>query len=115
MYSENDEITLQDRAEAPRLSGYQSRTMHTERGIHSVEAITRFCRKNSHSRGLPRPPIGWTGLRRQYSPRERGNARKTSPIHHTDSGIFTGLANPYRATRYHSLVIDLANCLAAWR
>jgi anthranilate synthase component 2 len=31
---------------------------------------------------------------------------KTSPIHHADTGLFNGLANPYRATRYHSLVID---------
>ena len=44
---------------------------------------------------------------------------KTSPIHHADSGLFSGLANPYRATRYHSLVIDresLPECLeiTAW-
>ena len=31
---------------------------------------------------------------------------KTSPIHHADTGLFSGLANPYQATRYHSLVID---------
>ncbi len=31
---------------------------------------------------------------------------KTSPIHHADQGLFRGLPNPYRATRYHSLVID---------
>ncbi|MCB1759221.1 MAG: aminodeoxychorismate/anthranilate synthase component II, partial [Gammaproteobacteria bacterium] len=31
---------------------------------------------------------------------------KTSPIHHADTGLFQGLTNPYRATRYHSLVID---------
>ncbi len=44
---------------------------------------------------------------------------KTSPIHHGDSGIFSGLNNPYRATRYHSLVIEkesLPDCLeiTAW-
>ena len=44
---------------------------------------------------------------------------KTSPIHHGDSGIFSGLDNPYQATRYHSLVIEkenLPNCLeiTAW-
>ena len=44
---------------------------------------------------------------------------KTSPIHHGDSGIFSGLDNPYRATRYHSLVIEkesLPDCLeiTAW-
>jgi anthranilate synthase component 2 len=44
---------------------------------------------------------------------------KTSPIHHADTGVFTGLANPFQATRYHSLVIEKASlpaCLeiTAW-
>jgi anthranilate synthase component 2 len=44
---------------------------------------------------------------------------KTSMIHHTDSGVFRGLPNPFRATRYHSLVIEresLPDCLeiTAW-
>ena len=44
---------------------------------------------------------------------------KTSPIYHGDCGIFTGLKNPYQATRYHSLVIEkesLPDCLGitAW-
>lgn len=44
---------------------------------------------------------------------------KTSMIHHKDSGVFNGLANPLEATRYHSLVIEkdtLPDCLevTAW-
>ena len=44
---------------------------------------------------------------------------KTSMIHHSNQGVFAGLTNPYRATRYHSLVIDqktLPHCLeiTAW-
>ena len=44
---------------------------------------------------------------------------KTSPVYHTDSGVFSGLDNPFRATRYHSLVIErttLPGCLevTAW-
>jgi anthranilate synthase component II len=44
---------------------------------------------------------------------------KTSPIHHSDQGVFQGLDNPFQATRYHSLVIDkscLPECLevTAW-
>ncbi|MCB9745892.1 MAG: aminodeoxychorismate/anthranilate synthase component II [Alphaproteobacteria bacterium] len=30
---------------------------------------------------------------------------KTSPIHHEDTGVFTGLPQPFTATRYHSLVV----------
>lgn len=44
---------------------------------------------------------------------------KTSQIHHINQGVFGKLTNPYRATRYHSLVIDqatLPECLevTAW-
>ena len=44
---------------------------------------------------------------------------KTSPIFHANTGIFSGLNDPYTATRYHSLVIDrqsLPDCLeiTAW-
>jgi anthranilate synthase component 2 len=34
---------------------------------------------------------------------------KTSPIRHDGRGLFTGLADPFDATRYHSLVIDPAS------
>ena len=33
---------------------------------------------------------------------------KTSPIHHDGRGLFSGLPDPFDATRYHSLVIDPA-------
>ncbi|MGZ8192157.1 MAG: anthranilate synthase component II, partial [Methylobacter sp.] len=44
---------------------------------------------------------------------------KTSLIYHNEQGVFKGLANPFTATRYHSLVIDqatLPECLeiTAW-
>ncbi len=44
---------------------------------------------------------------------------KTSPISHTSQGVFTGLENPFTATRYHSLVIDKETCpdvleITAW-
>ncbi|MCG8673212.1 MAG: aminodeoxychorismate/anthranilate synthase component II [Pseudomonadales bacterium] len=32
---------------------------------------------------------------------------KTSPVYHNDKGVFSGLNNPFEATRYHSLVVDL--------
>ena len=31
---------------------------------------------------------------------------KTSPIHHFNEGVFSGLPNPMPATRYHSLIIE---------
>lgn len=44
---------------------------------------------------------------------------KTSPVYHTNQGVFKGLKNPFQATRYHSLVIEkdtLPDCLeiTAW-
>ena len=44
---------------------------------------------------------------------------KTSPIYHNNTGVFTGLKNPYEATRYHSLVVEresLPECfdITAW-
>lgn len=44
---------------------------------------------------------------------------KTSPIYHSDRGVFRGLANPFEATRYHSLIVEsagLPDCLevTAW-
>ncbi len=31
---------------------------------------------------------------------------KTSVVHHTGEGVFSGLPNPLEATRYHSLVVE---------
>ncbi|NKD76542.1 aminodeoxychorismate/anthranilate synthase component II [Haematospirillum sp. H1815] len=39
---------------------------------------------------------------------------KISPVHHTGQGLFSGLPNPFRATRYHSLLVardSLPDCL----
>jgi anthranilate synthase component II len=44
---------------------------------------------------------------------------KTSMMHHTGVGVFSGLENPFEATRYHSLIVareSLPSCLeeTAW-
>jgi anthranilate synthase/aminodeoxychorismate synthase-like glutamine amidotransferase len=38
---------------------------------------------------------------------------KTSPIVHDGKGVFTGLPNPFEATRYHSLLVKRATFPAA--
>jgi anthranilate synthase/aminodeoxychorismate synthase-like glutamine amidotransferase len=40
---------------------------------------------------------------------------KVSAIHHDGSGLFAGLPSPFRATRYHSLVVDDASVPAELR
>jgi anthranilate synthase component II len=44
---------------------------------------------------------------------------KTSPIFHTNVGVFENLDNPFTATRYHSLIIERSTCpevleITAW-
>lgn len=34
---------------------------------------------------------------------------ETALVHHTESGLYDGLPNPFRAARYHSLVVDKAS------
>jgi anthranilate synthase component 2 len=116
----NDELTL-DEVErlAPRhIVISPGPCTPTEAGI-SVPAIQRFA---------GRIPILGVCLGHQSIGQAFGgrivHARavmhgKTSPIYHADTGVFSGLPNPFQATRYHSLVIEqetLPDCLevTAW-
>jgi anthranilate synthase component II len=44
---------------------------------------------------------------------------KTSPVYHTNQGVFKDIASPFTATRYHSLIVDRLTCppvleITAW-
>ena len=67
--------------------------------------------------------LGHQSIGRQFGGRIVRASRvmhgKLSKIRHTGAGVFAGLANPFTATRYHSLVVEeqsLPDCLevTAW-
>jgi anthranilate synthase component 2 len=116
----NDEITLEqiDRLHPDQIVISPGPCTPREAGI-SVEAIRAFAdRIPILGVCLGHQSIGEAFGGRIVRAREVMHG-KTSLIYHADQGLFSGLANPYRATRYHSLVIDKGNlpvCLeiTAW-
>jgi anthranilate synthase component 2 len=116
----NDELTVEQIAElAPQhLVISPGPCTPNEAGV-SVEAIKAFAgRLPILGVCLGHQSIGQAFGGRIVHAREVMHG-KTSPIHHADTGVFTGLDNPFQATRYHSLVIDratLPDCLeiTAW-
>lgn len=116
----NDEITIEqiEALNPERLVISPGPCTPNEAGI-SMEAIRRFAGR------LPILGVclGHQAIGQVYG----GNViragqvmhGKTSPVFHSDKGVFRGLNNPLEATRYHSLVIDknqLPDCLevTAW-
>jgi anthranilate synthase component 2 len=116
----NDEITL---AEIEKLAPHKivispGPCSPTEAGI-SVASITHFAGKI---------PILGVCLGHQSIGQAFGGKivhaqtimhGKTSQVTHNNVGVFAGLPSPYRATRYHSLVIERASCpdcleITAW-
>lgn len=118
--SRNDEITLEqiERLQPDQIVISPGPCTPKEAGI-SVEAIRAFAgRIPILGVCLGHQSIGEAFGGRIVRAREVMHG-KTSPIYHADQGLFSGLANPYQATRYHSLVIDketLPECLeiTAW-
>ena len=116
----NDEITIADieRLAPEKIVISPGPCTPNEAGI-SVETITHFA---------GRLPILGVCLGHQSIAQAFGGKivrakqvmhGKTSPMHHSNSGVFFGLTNPFEATRYHSLVIEqssLPSCLeiTAW-
>ena len=105
----NDQISVEEIESlgADRLLVSPGPCTPNEAGI-SVDCITRF---------IGRLPVLGVCLGHQSIGQSLG-ARivrapelmhgKTDGIHHDNAGLFAGLANPFTATRYHSLVIDPA-------
>ena len=116
----NDEVTLQDIEQlAPeRLVISPGPCSPNEAGI-SLAAIKHFAGKL--------PILGVCLGHQSIGAAFGGNVvradavmhGKTSQVYHRNDGVFRGLDNPFRATRYHSLVVDigsLPDCLeiTAW-
>ena len=116
----NDQITI-DRIEAmnpDHIVVSPGPCTPDEAGI-SLEAITHFAgRVPILGVCLGHQSIGQAFGGRIVKAREIMHG-KTSMIEHQNEGVFSGLDNPFEATRYHSLVIEkasLPDCLAvtAW-
>ena len=111
----NDEITLEDiDALAPeRIIVSPGPCTPTEAGI-SLEVIKQYAGKLPlFGVCLGHQSIGQAFGGNIIRAKEVMHG-KTSMMHHTDTGVFAGLSNPFVATRYHSLVIEketLPDCL----
>ena len=116
----NDEITIKQIAElAPsHIVISPGPCTPAEAGI-SVEAIKYFGGKIP----LLGVCLGHQGIGEAFGGKviraKRVMHGKISSIHHRGEGVFTGLPDPFNATRYHSLVIEqesLPDCLevTAW-
>ena len=116
----NDELTVDELAalEPELLMISPGPCTPNEAGI-SVESVLRFAgRIPILGVCLGHQSIGQAFGGRVVHAREIMHG-KTSLIHHTGEGVFTGLPNPFEATRYHSLVVareGLPDCLevTAW-
>ena len=116
----NDEITLEDieRLAPSHIVVSPGPCTPKEAGI-SVAAIKHFAGKIP----LLGVCLGHQSIGEAFGGRivraQRVMHGKISAIHHQSTGVFSGLPNPFDATRYHSLVIEqasLPDCLelTAW-
>jgi anthranilate synthase/aminodeoxychorismate synthase-like glutamine amidotransferase len=77
----------------------------------SIEVVKRFGARGTPVLGVC---LGHQSIGIAFGGRV-GRARsimhgKTSEMHHTGQGVFSGLPDPFTATRYHSLVIEPDHC-----
>ena len=106
----NDKVTISD----IENSNYDAIIISPGPGTPDDERYFGICKKVITEIG-PKKPIlgvclGHQGIISCFGGKvvNAGNVRhgKTSQVKHYDDSIFTGIKNPFRATRYHSLVGD---------
>ena len=68
-----------------------------------------------HARGLPRTPGDLCSVWGMVGRAERLMHGKASQIRHDGTGIYAGIAMPFTAARYHSLVAEWRACPLTWR
>ena len=106
----NDKVTLDE----IREGGYDAIVISPGPGTPEDKKYFGVCSKVIEDMG-PTTPIlgvclGHQGIIHAFGGRvtNAGCVRhgKTSPVRHSDAELFSGVKNPFRATRYHSLVGD---------
>jgi len=111
----NDEITLEeiDRMAPDRIVVSPGPCTPNEAGV-SVPLIKKFAGKIP----ILGVCLGHQSIGQAFGGKVVHAGRvmhgKTSPVHHTDQGVFRGLPQDFRATRYHSLAIEretMPDCL----
>ena len=112
----NDKISVADvigvRAGRDRAL---ARPLHAERSRHLPRPHRQGVADNSDPRRLPRPSGDRPGVRRQGGARAALMHGKLSEIRHNGAGVFRGINGPFKATRYHSLVVERASMPARTR
>jgi anthranilate synthase component II len=106
----NDKITIED----IKKGNYDAIIISPGPGTPEDKKYFGICTKVIKELGPIKPILGvclgHQGIIHAFGGKvvNAGNVRhgKTSPIEHTQSPLFEGVQNPFRATRYHSLVGD---------